>query len=235
MIRKYNQIDHFVELIDDMLKGLCAEYDTINVLDCACGKSYLTFVLNYYIKEVLKKNCHFTGIDYSKGVIDASKKMAKNLGYNNMDFEVKDLRDYEADRKIHLVISLHACDTATDLAIAAGVRNKAKALVVVPCCQRELLSQYQFEALASITKHGILKARLADVLTDGIRAMLLEAWGYKVSVVEYISPLETPKNLMIRAEKISGTNNELLSEYRKLKRILGIDPTLEKYVWHNEF
>jgi hypothetical protein len=186
--------------------------------------------LNYYIKDVLKKNCHFTGLDISKTVIDASKKIAEKLDYRNMDFKVTDIRNYTANEDIHLAISLHACDTATDEAIALAVKNNAKAIVMVPCCQKEILSQYSFDLLKSITKHGVLKARLADVLTDGIRLMILEALGYKVSIVEYVSPLETPKNLMIRAEKIGGINKNIIDEYKKLKQNLGIHPTLEKLV-----
>ncbi len=230
MIRKYNQIDHYIELVDDLLKTLCSNHESINVVDCGCGKSYLSFVLNYYIKEVLKKNCHFIGLDISKTVIDASRKIANQLDYRNMEFMVTDIKNYTSPKDIHLAISLHACDTATDLAIALAVKNNAKAIVMVPCCQKEILSQYSFDMLKSITKHGVLKARLADVLTDGIRLMLLEALGYKASIVEYVSPLETPKNLMIRAEKIGGINKNALDEYKKLKQELGVHPTLEKLV-----
>ncbi|MCX7920444.1 MAG: SAM-dependent methyltransferase [Clostridia bacterium] len=231
MIRKYNQIDHFVELISDMLKDMTQKYESITVLDCGCGKSYLTFVLNYYIKEVLKKPCYFIGLDYSSGVVEASKKMAHNLGYNNMEFKTTDIRSYTAGRDIHLVISLHACDTATDEAIALAVNNNVKAMVMVPCCHRELLSQYSYQPFEQILKHGILKARMADVLTDGMRALLLEALGYKTSIVEYISPLETPKNLMLRAEKVQGSNRKALEEYRNLKELLKVRPTLEKLIY----
>ncbi len=230
MIRKYNQIDHYIELVDDMLKNLCLKYGKINVVDCGCGKSYLSFVLNYYIKEVLKKNCHFTGLDISKTVIDASRNIADSLDYKNMDFRVTDIRHYTSDEDIHLAISLHACDTATDEAIALAVKNNAKAIVMVPCCQKEILSQYSFKELERITGHGVLKARLADVLTDGIRVMLLEAVGYKASIVEYVSPLETPKNLMIRAEKTGSVNKAAIEEYLQLKKLLGINPTLEKII-----
>jgi SAM-dependent methyltransferase len=233
MIRKYNQIDHFVEVINDLLIHLARSNESITVLDCGCGKSYLLFVLNYYIKEVLKKDCHFIGIDYSGTVVEASKRMAKNLDYRNMEFKVTDIKNFSTHRKIDLVISLHACDTATDEAIAVAVRNNVKTLVVVPCCQREILNQYSFEPFSQITKHGILKARLADVLTDGIRALLLESLGYRVSVAEYISPLETPKNLMIKAEKVQDDNKRALEEYKRLKELLNISPTLEKLILYN--
>lgn len=231
MVRKYNQIDHFVELIDSLLRELAETYGSITVLDCACGKSYLTFVLNYYIREVLKKPCHFIGLDYSDVVIAASQRMADHLGYHNMEFHKTDIRSYIADRPIHLVISLHACDTATDEAIALAVNNGVKSMVVVPCCHREMLNQYSYEPMKHIIKHGILKARMADILTDGMRSLLLEALGYEVSVVEYISPLETPKNLMIRARKARGPQKWAMEEYQKLKGMLNAAPALEKLIY----
>ena len=230
MIRKYNQIDHFVELIEDLLIEL-RDIDEITVLDCGCGKSYLSFVLNYYLTEVLKKRCSFIGLDYSEGVIDASKDMAKALGYKNMEFYKEDIKNYIPDRDIHLVISLHACDTATDMALALGVRTNAKAIISVPCCQKEILNQYDFELLQPILKHGILKARMADVLTDGLRGLLLEAKGYQVSIVEYISPLETPKNLLLRAVKTSYGNKKAMEQYQDLKELLKVEPTFEKLIY----
>ncbi len=230
MIRKYNQIDHFVELIEDLLKEL-QDVDEITVLDCGCGKSYLSFVLNYYLTEVLKKRCYFVGLDYSEGVIESSRAMAKSLGYRNMEFQREDIKNYIPDRDIHLVISLHACDTATDMALALGVRTNARAIISVPCCQKEILGQYSLEPLQPILKHGILKARMADVLTDGLRGLLLEAKGYQVSIVEYISPLETPKNLLLRAVKTSYGNKKAMEEYQAIKTLLKVEPTFERLIY----
>jgi hypothetical protein len=147
-----------------------------------------------------------------------------------MEFKVTDISNYKAQRDVHMVISLHACNTATDQAIALAVNNKVKSIVVVPCCQQEILSQYSYPPFEQIIKHGILKARMADIITDGIRALLLEALGYKVSVVEYISPIETPKNLMIRAVKNYQPKPSTLYEYKELKKALSINPTLEKLI-----
>jgi SAM-dependent methyltransferase len=227
MIRKYNQIDHFVELVDGLIKEQ-GDKDSITVLDCACGKSYLSFVLNYYIKEKLKKNCYFIGLDISEQVISASAKMAQNLKYKNMEFHQVDIQNYQPTRKIDIVISLHGCDVATDMAIAAGVRYEAGGIIVIPCCHRELLSQYDYKPFNEIIKYGVLKARIADVLTDGIRGLLLESMGYEVSIVEYISPLDTPKNLMIRAVKKSSRNRKAYDEYLSLKESLGINPALAR-------
>lgn len=230
MIRKYNQIDHFIELVHPMLEELAKQYESLTILDCGCGKSYLTFVLNYYVREVMKKPCHFIGLDNSGGVIEASKKIARDLGYHNMEFKAVDIRNYSAQRDIHMVISLHACDTATDEAMALAVKNNARSMVMVPCCHRELLSQYNFQPLSPILKHGILKARMADALTDGMRSLFLEGMGYRTSVVEYISPLETPKNLMIKAEKKHEANKKAMEEYRRLKELLQVNPALERLV-----
>lgn len=233
-IRKYNQIDHYVELLEGILEKL-PQNQVINILDCGCGKSYLTFVLNYYLTEVKRKKCHFIGLDYSKIVIDASKKMAENLSYRNMEFHALDINDYVPDKKIHVVISLHACDTATDMALALGIKVNAEVIIAVPCCHKELLNQYSFDPFKEILKHGVFKARMADVLTDGMRSMLLEAKGYDVSVVEYISPLETPKNLMIRAVKVKDKDDGIMDEYMKLMQMLNVYPSLYAFVSANEY
>ena len=226
MIRKYNQIDHFIELIDKMIDELPST-DTITVLDCGCGKSYLTFVMNFYIKEKKKRNCFFIGIDHSEKVINASWDIAKKLGYKNMEFVNDDINFYEPDRRVDMVISLHACDTATDMALGLAIRLNAKAIMCVPCCHKELIEQVHFEELETIFKHGVFKARFSDLLTDGVRTLLLETQGYKVSTVEYISPLETPKNLLIRAQKVSGKNERALLEYQNIKSKFSIEPFLE--------
>jgi SAM-dependent methyltransferase len=229
MVRKYNQIDHFVELIDKMIDEMPA-VDTINILDCGCGKSYLTFVLNYYIKEKKKKNCYFIGIDRAEQVIEASRSIAKRLGYKNMEFINDDINFYEPEKRIDIVISLHACDTATDMALGLAIRVNAKAIMCVPCCHKELLEQIQPGELEPILKYGVLKARFADLLTDGVRNLILEAKGYKVSVVEYISPLETPKNLLIRAQKLDQENEKAREEYYELREKYGISPFLEQLI-----
>jgi hypothetical protein len=169
-------------------------------------------------------------LDYSEAVIHSSKKMAENLGYRNMEFHALDIKDYHPDKKIHVVISLHACDTATDMALALGIRVNSDVIIAVPCCHRELLNQYNYEPFKSITKHGVFKARLADILTDGMRSLMLEAKGYNVSVVEYISPLETPKNLMIRAIKTRDANEKAMDEYHSLMAKLNAYPALYDYL-----
>ena len=228
-IRKYNQIDHYVELLEGILDEL-PKNKVINILDCGCGKSYLSFVLNYYLTEVKKRKCHFIGLDYSETVIDTSKNMAKNLGYRNMEFHAVDIKDYNPDKKINVVISLHACDTATDMALALGIKIESDIIIAVPCCHREILNQYSYPPFKSILDHGVFKARMADILTDGMRSLMLKAKGYKVSVVEYISPLETPKNLMIRAIKEKDEDMDAMSEYMSMMSSLNVYPALYDFL-----
>lgn len=228
-IRKYNQIDYFVELMQGVLKEI-GERDEYVILDAACGKSYLSFVLNFYMREILKKKCRFIGVDYSETVIEASKRIAKNLSYNNMEFIKADLTEYTPSVRPDIVISLHACDTATDMALALGIRSKSRAIVSVPCCHKDILKQYSYEPFEAITRHGILKARLADTLTDGIRAAYLESVGYKISMIEYISPLETPKNIMIRAVYTGKKNKKSAKDYENLKQMLHVKPAIERFL-----
>jgi hypothetical protein len=222
-IRKYNQIDHFVELIVPILESLAAKNGgakPVRIIDCACGKSYLSFVLNYYIKEVMGRRCYFTGLDYNPVVIEGSRKMAEELGYRNMKFVQTDIMNYEPEEEFDLLLTLHACDTATDKALNFAVNHGITHIVCVPCCHREMNSGYNLPGFEPVLKYGILKARIADALTDGLRANYLEAMGYDVSVAEYISPLDTPKNLMIRAEKKTGVNPEALERFDKMVKSL---------------
>lgn len=221
-IRKYNQIDHFIELADPLLRKLCATKKQIRIVDCGCGKSYLSFALNYYIKEVLGKNCYFTGLDYNGAVIAESARIAKQLRYNNMQFIETDIGAYEPDGQYDMLLTLHACDTATDKALRFALDNKVASIICVPCCHKEMNSQYHLNGFEDVLKYGILKARIADSLTDGLRAMYLEGHGYDVSMLEYISPIDTPKNLMIKAIRTSGRNDAILNKYRKICNELGV-------------
>ena len=230
MIRKYNQIDHFIEVVEPILRNMDPN-EPLTIMDCACGKSYLTFVLNYYIREVMKRSCYFIGIDYSEGVIKSSIERAERLGYRNMEFIQEDLRTYVPSRKIDMVVSLHACDIATDYAISAAIRAESGSMVIVPCCHKEMIDQIDAEELAPLYKHNIFRARLNDLLTDSLRSLFIESYGYEVSALEYISPLDTPKNLMIRAVKTSPENAEARKQYQDMKKFFNVSPTMENYVY----
>lgn len=226
MIRKYNQIDHYVELVAPMFQQ--DDSEEILLLDCACGKSYLSFVMNYYLRDVLRRRCRVIGIDIKENVIEESRKMAKRLGYHNMEFICADLRTYQPPKHVTAVISLHACDIATDLALGTAIRAKAKYIACVPCCHKELLDQYHIPGLKPLTRYGVFNARFNDVLTDSMRALKLEAEGYKVSVVEYISPLDTPKNLLIRGTYTGKQNPRAQEEYESVRRTVGTFSELDR-------
>lgn len=227
--RKYYQIDRFVELMDNYLKAWPDDKELV-VVDCGCGKSYLSFVLNYYLQDKLRKRCYFIGIDGNKEVIKASERIRDELGYRNMEFHPVRIEEFFTEKDVNLVLSLHACDTATDQQLALGVRLDADHIVAVPCCQKELRDQLNYNDLADFARFPILKNRLSDVITDGLRVLGLEAHGYKVNVVEYISPLETPKNIMIRAEK-KGFNKAAEQRYKDAKKYWGVSPAMDKYIF----
>ncbi len=225
MRRKYVQIDNFVKLIQPLLRRI-SQQRKVFILDCGSGKSYLSFAMNYFFREKLRRSCHFFCIDTNADVIEKSLQVRDKLGYDNMDFFVSRIRDFEPYEKIDIVCSLHACDTASDEAIARGIQLGVPFLLIVPCCQHEVIRQFKDHPLKAITRHGLYKARLADLLTDALRTLILEAAGYKVRVTGYVSPIYTPKNIMIQAEKVQGRNKMAMEQYMELKAMFG-DVSLE--------
>jgi hypothetical protein len=220
MMRKYVQIDNFIKLIQPLLSQ-SSQKKKINILDCGSGKSYLSFVMNYFLREKLRRNCHFYCIDTNDEIIEKCRSIKQKLGYDNMEFRVSQIKDFQPNEKIDIVCSLHACDTATDETIAKGILLEAPFLLVVPCCQHEVTNQLTDHPLKAITRHGVYKSRLADLLTDAMRTLLLEAVGYKVRVMEYVSPIYTPKNILIQAEKIQSKNSMAFEQYLELKATFG--------------
>jgi len=220
MRRKYVQIDNFVKLIYPLLSK-STQQGKVFILDCGCGKSYLSFVMNYFLREKLRRSCHFFCIDTNPDLIGKCLQMRDELGYNNMEFCVSKIRDFQPREKVDIVCSLHACDIASDEAIARGIQLKASFLLIVPCCQHEVINQLKEHPLKAIARHGLYKARLADLLTDALRTLILEAAGYKVTVTEYVSPIYTPKNIMIQAEKIQSRNKMAMEQYLELKARFG--------------
>lgn len=233
-MRKYNQINQYLKAAAPVLRHLAEQSGTFTVIDAACGKSPLSFVLNFYLTQVLRCKVHVVGIDISAGVIATANRLRDELGYRNAEYLTSSVADYHYDQPypVGLVVSLHACDTATDEALAAGVRWQAAANIVVPCCQRELLGQIHpdgaADPLAPVFRQGLLKARLADLLTDTVRCLALQANGYAVSVQEFCSPLDTPKNLMLRAIKTPdpAAAQQARQEYLLLHQHYGINPSV---------
>ncbi len=200
MRRKFFQVDRFVELIDELIENGPLK-EKLTVLDCGCGKSYLSFVLNYWLTEKKRLPCKIIGIDDNPEVIASSQKIQQQLGYHNMEFRQEKILDFQSSAPVDMVLSLHACDTATDEALALGLHLSSSYIIAVPCCQAALHGKIDFHPWEGICKHNIFQNRLADVFTDGLRVAALEARNYRVSVVEYVSPLETPKNIMLRASR----------------------------------
>lgn len=224
---KFRQINRFVEMVRDVLDHLPAD-KPLRVIDFGCGKSYLTFALYHYLHEVLKREVHITGLDLKKDVIERCQALANEVGYQNLSFSVGDISAYQLEGNIDLVISLHACDTATDAALEKAVKWEAKVILCVPCCQHELYKQIQNEALDTLLRHGILRERFAALATDAARAELLTSVGYEVQILEFIDMEHTPKNLLIRAVKApsSSRQKEAAKRYERFKSALQINPSL---------
>ncbi|MBA3721494.1 MAG: SAM-dependent methyltransferase [Parachlamydiaceae bacterium] len=226
---KFRQINRFLEMVDDILPDLNKD-KPIHIVDFGCGKSYLTFALYYYLKVMKGLKLTLTGLDLKKDVIDKCNQLAKKLCYSDLSFSVGDINQHQEKRHVDMVISLHACDTATDAALEKAVRWESEVILCVPCCQHELFGQVKNEALEPLLKHGILKERFAALATDAARAQLLEALGYRVQVLEFIDMEHTPKNLLLRAvrNKKQNINQDALKKYFEFKKSLNIDHSLER-------
>lgn len=225
---KYKQINRFLEFLDDLLAKDGGE--TVRVVDFGCGKSYLTFVVYHYITAVLHKKAEIVGLDLKADVIDHCNRVAEKYGYTGLHFFCGDIRDYQGERP-DLVITLHACDTATDLALFHAVEWGSKYILSVPCCQHELNAGVKASALPPVTGYGILKERFCALATDAVRARLLESRGYEVQVMEFIDLAHSPKNLLIRARKgrlSPEKRQKARDEAEKLLTDLGCDQTLRR-------
>ena len=215
---KYRQINRFLELIADEADKLPADRP-INIIDFGCGKSYLTFILYYFYTEVRRRPVRMTGLDLKRDVIDHCNQVAQRYGYEHLRFEVGDIRGFSCDFPVDIVISLHACDTATDYALLNAVRWGAKLIFCAPCCQHELAGQIASEDFSILTRYGIIKERTAALMTDAIRANLLEATGYRTQLIEFIDLEHTPKNLLLRARRTDSPKARRLEALKEVDRL----------------
>lgn len=224
---KFRQINRFLEFIQDILPRLDQQRE-VTILDFGCGKSYLTFAMYYYLKELKGYDVNIIGLDLKEDVIKKCNGLAGKYGYDKLHFLHGDIADYAGVQKVDMVVTLHACDKATDYALAKAVEWDAQVILSVPCCQHELNSQIHNELLEPVLKYGILKERISALLTDGIRAELLEAKGYSTQILEFIDMEHTPKNLLIRAVKNEKAHfpkglpamNDALNSHLTLEKLL---------------
>lgn len=225
---KFRQINRFVEYIDDALAHLPSDRP-VRILDFGSGKSYLTFALYHYLHIEKGLDIRVTGLDLKKEVIEECNVIAKDLGYDQLEFLVGDINDYNEETAVDMVVTLHACDVATDMALARAVKWGAKVILSVPCCQHELFSQIESPALTIMLQHGLIKERFSALATDSIRAELLSLVGYDAQLLEFIDMEHTPKNILIRAYH-SGkkASQEEITKYKAFRDLLSAEPFLEK-------
>lgn len=223
---KYRQINRFVEMIDDEVSKVKPK-DELRVIDFGCGKSYLTFILYYYLTEIKGLKVRMTGLDLKKDVIEKCSAAAKKYGYDGLSFELGDINGYTTDGDIDIVVTLHACDTATDYALYNAVKWNSKLIFSVPCCQHELNAQIKSDNFGVLTRYGIIKERTAALMTDAVRANLLEVCGYKTQLLEFVDLEHTPKNILIRAVRRNSnhTDKKYLAEVKSLIAEFNLDPT----------
>lgn len=231
--KKFRQINKFVEMLKDIEKYIP---DNSIIIDMGCGKSYLTFAIYHYFNLIKNKNVEIRGYDLKKDVVDNCNKLASDFGFSNLNFFAEDIANIEnTDDRISMIITLHACDTATDYAIYHGIRWGCKVIMNVPCCQHELFHQIKNDSMSVILDNGILKERFSALLTDGIRARILELMGYNANVFEFIDMEHTPKNIMIRSvktnKKIDQSKKDDLDAIIKEYNIM---PTLYKLCFTDE-
>lgn len=221
---KFRQINRFLEYIEDILPSLPTGRE-LRILDFGCGKSYLTFAIYYYLKILKGYPVRITGLDLKEDVIRHCNELAVKYGYDKLEFLCGDIAYYDGCSQVDMVVTLHACDTATDYALAKAVGWGAKVILSVPCCQHELNKQMKNDLLSPVLHYGILKERMAALMTDGLRAQILEANGYRTQILEFIDMAHTPKNLLIRAV-YNGHCADNKAQINELLAAFDINPTL---------
>lgn len=220
---KFRQINRFLEMVADVIPKINKE-KTLNIVDFGCGKSYLTFALYHYLVNILELDINIIGLDLKMDVINFCNEVAEDLDYKRLKFIHGDIKDYEGLVDVDMVVTLHACDNATDAALIKAVNWNAQAILSVPCCQHEFYDKIKSPVLEPMLKHGIIKEKLSSLITDSLRANVLEILGYQVQLLEFIDMEHTPKNILIRAIKSEqGNKMEAIENYKKFKEFWGLE------------
>lgn len=233
---KFRQINRYLEIVEDVFPSLPVYPDgrPLRIIDFGCGKAYLTFAIYYYLKVLKGRNVEITGLDLKEDVIEFCSQVARDLHYDDLRFLMGDIADYTSDHA-DMVVTLHACDTATDYALINAVKWNTKVILSVPCCQHELFSQIRNEVHQPMLKHGILRDRLTEYLTDGLRGLKLEACGYDVAMIEFTSLEHTARNIMIKAVKSPAMGQQARwradrarQQYEALRDFYQVHPTIDQ-------
>ena len=224
---KYRQINRFLEFVEDILPQLSKEREQ-TIIDFGCGKSYLTFAMYYYLKELKGYDIRIIGLDLKEDVIAHCNELKDKYGYGKLSFLVGDIASYTDVDAVDMVVTLHACDTATDYALAKAVQWGAKVILSVPCCQHEANRMMENELLQPVLQYGILKERMAAIMTDAVRANLLTAKGYDTQIMEFIDMEHTPKNLLIRAVYTGKDSENAAEALKNMEEALHLNLTLNK-------
>lgn len=224
---KFRQINKYLELLKSSIDTLPKDRP-LKIVDFGCGKAYLTFALYYYIVKILGRDAYITGLDLKEDVIDYCNKVARELKYETLEFQKGDIKNYSRTQDVDMVIMLHACDNATDEGIVQSIKFNARIIIAVPCCQHEFFNQIDNAELKLMLSYGIIKERMSALVTDSLRAQILKAIGFDVSVIEFIETEHTPKNIAIKAVRSGGFNKNAYNEYVKFRDYFKLKPYIEK-------
>ena len=231
MYPKFRQINRYLEFVEDLLPSLPAE-GTLHIVDFGCGKSYLTFAVHHLLTRIHRRDVAIVGLDVKQDVIADCTRIARILGCTGLQFEIGRIESYQPGQHVHLAVSLHACDTATDDALAGAIRWQCEAILAAPCCQHELNNTLDKTVLPGLTEYGIFRERFASMATDALRARFLDAHGYRTQILEFVEMEHTPKNVLLRAIRRTETTDTELADrrldYDRLKKDLAVTS------WHLE-
>jgi len=229
---KFKQINKFLEIVDDSLKGKELK-DDFMIIDFGCGKAYLTFALYYYFYYLRQVKVKIIGLDLKEEVINYCNEISGKLNYDNLKFIYGDIRNFDYKNNIDMIVTLHACDTATDASLVKAIKWNADIILSVPCCQHEFYDKIKNIELEPMLKHGLIKERVSSLVTDSLRGLFLEAKGYKVQLMEFIAMEHTPKNILIRAIKTGKENKNAEQEYNNFKKLWNLEDLFIENYYNN--